>query len=1124
MFNKRISAVAVLLPVAVALCAHVFPPLWFLDDQIRAQTPSRDAGVSADVSLKSIAVSPKEIVRFDAGASGLAVGFSHEVGRVSVVAMPTHPRATVEYRSATDLDTSAPGLQFEPVAGEVTNIFISVVAENGLTKATYALYIGRGTSDPFGWKASDDFDNLFRIGYQKTRGIWSDGTTLWAVNWRFNTIYAYNLSDKLGLELLSIPLASENAYALDIWSDGATMWVADFEDPKIYAYGLANKRRIPELDIELEDGHSASGIWSNGETMWVSDTKKSKIYSYRMSDRQYEPGAEVNTVPGNELPAALWSNGTTMWVADALSTQIFAYRLFDWSRLPEFDFRMIAEQRVFDRHVAAGLWSDGQTMWISSGRYEKIFSHNMPMGQEPLQRDSTLERVVLSPTGIIEFQSDITDYTIGVGSEVDTATITPIARAVGATIEINDDPNIDPSEYEVELEPGKNVVTIKVIAADATTTSIYNFTINRGSTEPFGWKVTDDFDDLRGSGENIDRAIWSDGTTMWVTGTRGFKIDAYSMADKQRDPTSDILLTGETFLAKGFWSDGKTVWLGRFPDRILAYDISDGARIPESDIGLLGENELVTGLWSDGDTMWVSDFEKDKLFAYGIVDKQRRPELDFDLSPDNQLPGGMWSDGETMWVSEGDEKKLFAYRMVDQMRMPHLDFETIFRAKTGTVFTGGFDIWSDGNTMWVVDGSGEKIFSYNHPDLEAAAASDATLSNLKLETTDTTVLPGDLIYHALSVASDVERVSISPTLNNRNAKIESEAMEVENAASLLIELRPGLNRIQFVVTSPNGSSTKKYTVDVGRGSTDQYGWNAVNDFDALYNAGNHSPEDIWSNGETMWVYDRSRHIYAYDMSDMSRDVAKEFTIGERYHTFGGMWSDGETMWFPRWYGGTVEAYDIANKQRVTNKDLHLDPENSRPTDLWSDGSTLWVVDGTAAKIFAYKLSDMTRQPINDFILFQRSARSIWSDGETMWVLDGESQDVYRYQMSDKQPDIEGSPGPADRKVFRFPNSANGLWSDGVTMWIAARVHSSPTPGGIYSKIYNFNLQPVGPSIDDQPSAAPPTGGFRPSLTVLMCTVLVGALMAAFGMRYAARVFSPRQTANKWPSPPTKPAT
>ena len=264
----------------------------------------------------------------------------------------------------------------------------------------------------------------------------------------------------------------------------------------------------------------------------------------------------------------------------------------------------------------------------------------------------------------------------------------------------------------------------------------------------------------------------------------------------------------------------------------------------------------------------------------------------------------------------------------------------------------------------------------------------------------------------------------------------------------------------------------------------------------------------------MWVYDRSRHIYAYKMADMSRDVAKEFIIGERYHKFGGMWSDGETMWFPRWYGGTVEAYDIKDKQRDTTKELLLDPENSRPTDLWSDSSTLWVVDDKAAKIFVYKLSDMTRQPTNDFRLYQPSARSIWSDGETMWVLGGDSQDVYAYRMSDKQPDTQRPQKPTRKKLFQFQNVAKGLWSDGATMWIAARILSGPAPGGSYSKIYSFNLRPVSPSLDDQPSTAPPTGGLRPTLTFLVCTILIGVLMVAFGMRYSARAFSTRQTANQ----------
>ena len=1100
MLNKRICAFLALVSTALMLFLHGMHPTAFAVERLLAQSPEDRADMSADVSLRSITVSPKEIDRFDASATRFVVSLGNQVRSVSVLATPNHPRATVKYCCVTDLDEFSPGLQFEPVAGEVTTVNITVTAENGLTYAIYPLSIGRGTTEPFGWKADDDFDNVFPFGLHKARGIWSDGKTMWIANYLANTVYAFNMSDKLADNTLNIPLANDNRSALDIWSDGSTMWVADAKASKIFAYQISSQQRAPDLDIELVANQSASGIWSDGATIWVADQTSSKVYNYRFSDRTYVLGKDVTTAPGNELPTALWSDGNTVWVTDAISTNVYAYRISDWSRTPGYDFDlMFSASETFPLwDFVTGLWSDGKTMWISCGGKEKVFSYNMPDAENHEQRDATLRSLSVSPVNISDFASDIVEYSVSVGADNETATISAVANANNASVQINGIPIETGSDYQFDLRFGENEFNIKVLAPDSMTTSNYYLAINRGTTEAFGWKVSEDFNDLRGAGQHLSRSMWSDGQTMWVTGSRGFKLYAYRVADKQRIPDSDIHLSGEPFVAHGLWSDGTTLWLGRFAEGLIAFSDADGRRLPSMDIKLQGDNELVSGIWSNGETMWVSDYEKDKLFAYGLDDKQRIPGNDFGLSVEHRFPGGMWANDEILWVSDGTDKKLYAYQIIDKSRVPNLDFEKIFAGpnKIGGQFA--FDIWSDGVTMWMVDQLGVKIFSYNMPEFDSIADSDATLSGLKVKPKNIGRLIDDVRWYSAGVGNDVDRAIIAPTATDSRAEIEIDGTTIEPGEERIVDLKPGANYIRVKVTAADRISSEDYTVVIGRAITEPFGWDAEKDFDSLYQAGNHSPEHIWSDGTTMWVLDRSRTLYAYRMSDGSREAEKEFMVGQRYESFGGIWSDGETMWFPRWFGETIVAYNIADKRRDPTKDLALVPENSRPTDLWSDGDTVWVADHMAKKIFAYRMSDMSRRPEGDFRLFERSPRAIWSDGETMWVFDG--ADVHPYRMSDKQPDSAKIPDPPSKRSFLFPDANTGMWSDGETMWIANDRFGSSRTNWSYTKIYAFNMPPKQPSDVDNQHTPPATGGATPARTMPFLSILIGALIFAAGIR------------------------
>ena len=136
-----------------------------------------------------------------------------------------------------------------------------------------------------------------------------------------------------------------------------------------------------------------------------------------------------------------------------------------------------------------------------------------------------------------------------------------------------------------------------------------------------------------------------------------------------------------------------TVWVANFSGGVRAYRLSDGARLSDQDLDLdtmlAAGNIIPSGLWSNGGLMWVADYSESKVFAYRLSDGARVSARDFDLKDDNGVgitPFGLWSNG---------------------LRQTNRDIDT---SASGTGLTSG--IWSDGETLWVVDDLAKRIYAY----------------------------------------------------------------------------------------------------------------------------------------------------------------------------------------------------------------------------------------------------------------------------------------------------------------------------------------------------------------------------------------------------------------------------
>ena len=224
----------------------------------------------------------------------------------------------------------------------------------------------------------------------------------------------------------------------------------------------------------------------------------------------------------------------------------------------------------------------------------------------------------------------------------------------------------------------------------------------------------------------------------------------------------------------------------------------------------------------------------------------------------------------------------------------------------------------------------------------------------------------------------------------------------------------------------------------------------ANDFTTLSAAENNEPFGIWSDGATLWAVDiTDDKLYAYKMSDRTRDPDKDLTLAAENDAPTGIWSDDTNIWVADFKDNKLYTYALASGDYVPAKDFTLTVGHA-PTGIWSDGSTLWVADANDKKLYAYKMSDRTRDPSKDFTTLRDAGndapRGIWSDGLTLWVADDDDDKLYAYKMSD------GTRDPSkDFTTLRDAGNIHprGIWSDGSILWVADRDHA---------KLYAYNAR------------------------------------------------------------------
>ena len=586
----------------------------------------------------------------------------------------------------------------------------------------------------------------------------------------------------------------------------------------------------------------------------------------------HDPDKDFNTLDAarNEYATGLWSDGNTMWVADDRDHKIYAYNLVTKARDPNKDFNTL---RAAGNDDPQGLWSDGNTMWVANDRTrtDKIYAYNLATkAREPDKDFNTLDAAGNDgPTGL---WSDGNTMWVADWRKIYAYNLATKAREPDKDFNTLDAAGND---YPKGLWSDGNTMWV----ADDRTDKIYAYNLATKAREP-----DKDFNTLDATGNNRPYGLWSGGNTMWVVEGGDDRIYAYAMPATSAKPDLEVqspAVSNSTPTAGASFTFSATVHNqgnAQSPGTTLQFYRSSDATISTSDTEV--GSHPVSGLAASGS----SDYSIDLIAPSGlgahyygacvesvseeyitgnncsagvVVLLGREPDKDFNTlaAAGNDRAHGLWSDGNTMWVVDDHDHKIYAYNMTTKARDPDKDFNRLGSDEPQR------GLWSDGNTMWV--------------------ALDYWSSTLWI------------IYDSGHLYA-------------------------------------------YSMTTKARDSDKDFS----------------------YLRGDR-PSGLWSDGNTMWVADSYDDIiYAYNLATKAREPDKDFNAlraaGNYYPT--GLWSDGNTMWVADG-DGKIYAYNLATKAREPDKDFNAlsTTGNDFPTGLWSDGNTMWVADGYDGKIYAYTM-------------------------------------------------------------------------------------------------------------------------------------------------------------------------
>ena len=960
-------------------------------------------------------------------------------------------------------------------------------------------------------------------------GFYADDTTLWVADRRQTVLYRYSRSDR-DAAATTFPISSDYQGSRGVWSDGATLWVAPLGaeltatltagtnctdvDECLMAYDVDTEGRKPGSDIATSESR-IRGLWSDGEIVWVV-VAAAKAIAFDLATGTPRSDLDVTLLgrgPTEENVTAVthedvWSDGVSVWITTNLvsipdndstnGSYVRAYPLDGSnSRTPDheaLDFLVTSAVQS-----AAGIWSDRDTLWVSGTSLS-----NEDRTRRALHAFVAHGTVANSPaffgaarfadTLAVEVVENTTGYSLDLGpgdAEGDPLTLSDLGGDDEAKFTLSSDGVITQKptttfDFEDPDDAGAdNVYELTVTVTDSKNEDGDAHTESNADPEdPF-------IDATVNITITITNADEAEGT---ITLNPAEPVLGQQITASLTDP--DAVTAGNPTgaldpLAELFGSGG---WLWQVADTAnpATWDLATGAGGSTAsytpDKADLGRFLRVTAVYKDGTA--DDDVDSVLLVTAAVAPANFAPAFpdantddvadavsvtvaeDADAStPVATVTATDPDDGDTLTYSlAGDAAELTAFGAA-------FDFDTDTGAVTVKSVGSTLDFETKSSYTVTVQVSDSKD-AFDDPDTDV----DDTVE-LTITVTNVAEAPGaptdveisDPTYDSLKVTWTVPTGTVTDyDVQWRQADQVPEAGWTDagydgTATEFTIEDGLDFDTSYDVQVRASDTGLPGNWSLIATGATNR---RKPGDDIALH-ADNDDPTAIWADGNQLWVADADDAVlYRHSLDDFSAQAT--FALSAAPNGSWGVWSDGETVWVAPDSAGQaltlasgsrcddpdtadatdashcVQAYEIATGNRQGSKDVPL-PVGTRYRELWSDGEIMWVASSDD-KVLAFdletgdRLSDLDIEYVDEGVDPNNSVLSysgLWSDGVRIWVGTSVLASTHAPPRSESlarvyQLDRTDRDAALDLEVAADALGVRGVWSDRRTLWVSRR--------------------------------------------------------------------------------------
>lgn len=375
---------------------------------------------------------------------------------------------------------------------------------------------------------------------------------------------------------------------------------------------------------------------------------------------------------------------------------------------------------------------------------------------------------------------------------------------------------------------------------------------------------------------------------------------------------------------------------------------------------------------------------------------------------------GIWSDGETMWILDdrSNQSRINAYRLSTGARIPEKD---IGLSSDNSRPEG---ITSDGTIMWVSDWIKNKLFAYHMETKSRVPDRDITLDG---ENDAPRGLAAGHQY--IFVVDSIDRKAYA----YRHSDGQYMADET-------VSLLADNDHAWGVWTSPESGASELWVSDTRDDALYRYDRVENTRSKALrLPEGSSDPRGVWSDGKLFWVVDDSdNHVYAL-VQEGFRQKNHDIPTTEPAQPKG-IWTDGTTMWVTdkQTDSAALLSYNLSTGSR-SDTDYTLSSSNDDPVAMWSDGSHIWVLDDGEDLLYAYLMNSFRALDLSKLKLLHSDnahPTGIWSNGRIMWVADKSDDKLYAYHWPSMTREAS-----RDIRLHSDNGNPRNIWSDGEHIWV-----------------------------------------------------------------------------------------